>query len=89
MDEWPQFVLLKQIYITNQCNVAFLVQSLSTLTFDHHFHAYIIHKTDLNFVISPEQLHSPFPLHLHSFHDGHNNILLGIVLKYHIANCLL
>ena len=86
-EEWPQFVLLKEIYVTDGNYVFFFVQLLSTVTFNHHYHAYIIRKTHHDSVTSPNELHSPFPLHLHTFDD--NEILLGVVLKYHLTGCLM
>lgn len=84
-----QFSELKEIII-EKGTVYFVVEKLQTISFDQHYHSYIVQKnpTEPLEVITPFQLIDSYPLPVYTIHDGTktNNF---IVMKYKLSGCLL
>ena len=86
VEDYPVFGHLKGIFILNQ-EIYLHIQVAETITFNEHYHAYIVKATDTFKIVSVNTLFDPWPLHCRQLNiAGHYQQI--IVIKHHILGTI-
>jgi len=78
----PQFGKLIEIILTPSEEFLFITLNLTTLQYQHHYHAYEVNVTDEIYICSYQDLYDFHPLELTVAYGGCRNNIVS--LKYHV-----
>ena len=83
-EDYPVFGQVQELYMIDTTKPMAIVTVMSTLTFNVHYHGYILGYSTSTRAISLKTLHSPFPLHARRCPNGDKLV----VMKHHISGTL-
>ena len=86
VEDYPVFGHLKGIFVLNQ-SIYLHIRVAETITFNEHYHAYVVKATDTFKVVPVNKLFDPWPLHCRQLNiNGHYQQV--IVVRHHILGAI-
>lgn len=83
MDLVPEFGIIDDIIVFNTDEIFFVLQNVSTISFEHHFHSYLVCPENDFCIIRHTQLYDHTPLSIYQLSDS-----FYISLKYQLYDFL-